>query len=110
MVGLYLTQGRLVVERAFPTEEPLPGNYVYLSNSPVERFFRSLKSEWVPETGYRSFDEARGAITDYLLGYYSCIRPHGSDKLYPRGVENQGSAFQTAALLHSLNALSLRFL
>ena len=35
MVGLYLTQGRLVLERAFPTEERLPGNYVYLSNSPT---------------------------------------------------------------------------
>lgn len=27
-------------------------------NSPMERFFRSLKTEWVPASGYRSLDEA----------------------------------------------------
>jgi len=26
-------------------------------NAPMERFFRSLKSEWVPKMGYRSIDE-----------------------------------------------------
>lgn len=45
-------------------------------NSPMERFFRSLKSEWVPETGYGSFEEAKCRITDYILGYYSRFRPH----------------------------------
>lgn len=45
-------------------------------NSPTERFFRSLKSEWIPDVGYSSFEEARSRITDYLLGYYSRYRPH----------------------------------
>lgn len=45
-------------------------------NSPMERFFRSLKTEWIPETGYRCFEEAKGRITDYLLGYYTRFRPH----------------------------------
>tara|TARA_Y100000034_G_C6856521_1_gene389295 strand:+ start:640 stop:1479 length:840 start_codon:yes stop_codon:yes gene_type:complete len=45
-------------------------------NSPMERFFRSLKTEWIPETGYRSFTEAKMAITDYVVGYYSQTRPH----------------------------------
>ena len=45
-------------------------------NSPMERFFRSLKTEWIPETGYCSFSEAKLAITDYLVGYYSQTRPH----------------------------------
>jgi putative transposase len=45
-------------------------------NSPMERFFRSLKTEWIPETGYSSFEEAKSRITDYLLGYYSRFRPH----------------------------------
>lgn len=36
----------------------------------MERFFRSLKKEWIPETGYRSFEEAKSQIVDYLLGYY----------------------------------------
>lgn len=43
----------------------------------MERFFRSLKTEWVPETGYRSFVEAKQSITGYLVGYYSQVRPHG---------------------------------
>lgn len=33
-------------------------------NSPVERFFRSLKTEWMPEIGYRTFKEAKYHITD----------------------------------------------
>ncbi len=35
-------------------------------NSPMERFFRSLKNEWVPATGYVSFSDAARAITDYI--------------------------------------------
>ena len=45
-------------------------------NSPMERFFRSLKSEWIPETGYSSFEKASQGVTDYILGYYSWLRPH----------------------------------
>ncbi|ENQ6478059.1 MULTISPECIES: integrase core domain-containing protein, partial [Klebsiella pneumoniae complex] len=45
-------------------------------NSPMARFFRSLKNEWVPATGYVSFSDAAHAITDYIVGYYSALRPH----------------------------------
>ena len=45
-------------------------------NSPMERFFRSLKSEWVPQTGYESFNQAKANIIDYIIGYYSQVRPH----------------------------------
>jgi len=45
-------------------------------NSPMERFFRSLKTEWVPKIGYRSFVEAKTYITNYITGYYSEVRPH----------------------------------
>lgn len=45
-------------------------------NAPMERFFRSLKSEWVPQTGYESFSQAKVAIIDYIIGYYSQVRPH----------------------------------
>lgn len=45
-------------------------------NSPMERFFRSLKTEWIPVTGYRSFAEARQEIIRYIIGYYSQLRPH----------------------------------
>ncbi|WP_087465107.1 IS3 family transposase [Cellvibrio sp. PSBB006] len=45
-------------------------------NAPMERFFRSFKTEWVPTFGYRNFKEAEFSITDYVLGYYSQTRPH----------------------------------
>ncbi|MGX8941293.1 IS3 family transposase [Symbiopectobacterium sp. Eva_TO] len=45
-------------------------------NAPMERFFRSLKTEWVPTKGYNSFSEAQDAIIRYITGYYSAIRPH----------------------------------
>lgn len=45
-------------------------------NAPMERFFRSLKSEWVPQTGYLSFAEAKIEIINYIIGYYSQVRPH----------------------------------
>lgn len=45
-------------------------------NAPMERLFRSLKTEWIPKTGYRNFTEAQQAITSYLAGYYSSNRPH----------------------------------
>ena len=45
-------------------------------NSPMERFFRSLKTEWVPITGYQNFIEAKNEISRYITGYYSELRPH----------------------------------
>ena len=36
-------------------------------NSPMVRFFRSLKTEWVPEMGYGSFEEAKSSITNSAL-------------------------------------------
>ncbi|UNH32364.1 integrase core domain-containing protein [Moellerella wisconsensis] len=42
----------------------------------MERFFRSLKAEWVPMIGYRSFTEAQQQIIRYIIGYYSQLRPH----------------------------------
>lgn len=45
-------------------------------NAPMERFFRSLKVEWVPPCGYRTMNEAHQMITEYMTGYYSQLRPH----------------------------------
>ncbi len=45
-------------------------------NSPMERFFRSLKTEWILTTGYGSFSETKHCINDYIIDYYSEIRPH----------------------------------
>lgn len=45
-------------------------------NAPMERFFRSFKSEWMPKYGYSSFDEAKQSVKNYITGYYSTKRPH----------------------------------
>lgn len=45
-------------------------------NAPMERFFRSLKVEWVPTYGYHSLTQAKQHIVKYLIGYYSQLRPH----------------------------------
>lgn len=45
-------------------------------NSPMERVFRSLKTEWIPPTGYRNLTEAQADIADYLMRYYNQVRPH----------------------------------
>lgn len=53
-------------------------------NSPMERFFRSLKNEWMPVVGYVSFSEAAHAITDYIVRYYSALRLHEYNGGYPQ--------------------------
>lgn len=45
-------------------------------NSPMERFFRSLKTEWLPDHGCANFSKANIAITNFITGYYSQHRPH----------------------------------
>ena len=45
-------------------------------NAPIERFFRSFKTEWMPTAGYRSSNEAKVAITKYIIRYYNQVRPH----------------------------------
>lgn len=51
-------------------------------NAPMERVFRSLKTEWIPSTWYQSFKEAQRDIGSYLMGYYNWQRPHS----YNRGI------------------------
>ena len=58
-------------------------------NAPTERFFRSLKTEWVPETGYPCFASAKQSITDYMIGYYSTLRPHKHNEGLPPNVAEQ---------------------
>ena len=42
----------------------------------MEKFFRSLKSEWIPASGYTPVREAKTNILGYITGYYSQTRPH----------------------------------
>jgi len=45
-------------------------------NAPMERFFRSLKTENMPKNGYANDIIAADAIRDYIYKYYNSIRPH----------------------------------
>ncbi|QAX87664.1 IS3 family transposase [Pseudomonas sp. DTU12.3] len=45
-------------------------------NAPMERVFRSLKTEWIPTTGYRTAQEAQRDISQFLMHRYNWIRPH----------------------------------
>jgi putative transposase len=45
-------------------------------NAPMERVFRSLKTEWIPKNGYQNLAEAQADIVDYLMRYYNEVRPH----------------------------------
>ena len=45
-------------------------------NAPMERLFRSLKTEWMPTMGYCSIAEARRDIDLYLMNYYNWQKPH----------------------------------
>ena len=45
-------------------------------NSPMELVFRSLKSEWMPATGYCSAIEAKRDVSYFLMNYYNWERPH----------------------------------
>ncbi|MNJ82529.1 hypothetical protein D3C77_819970 [compost metagenome] len=42
----------------------------------MERFFRSLKSEWIPATGYADQAQAEADVLRYLTDYYNYQRPH----------------------------------
>ncbi|EHY1015876.1 transposase [Vibrio vulnificus] len=41
----------------------------------MERFFRSLETEWISVSIYQSFKEAEDHITRYITGYYNQLRP-----------------------------------
>lgn len=45
-------------------------------NAPMERFFRSLKTEWVPKHGYHNPALAKADVLRYITQYYNRIRPH----------------------------------
>lgn len=45
-------------------------------NAPMERVFRSLKTEWIPTVGYMTAQEAHRDISHYLMHRYNWTRPH----------------------------------
>ncbi|MEB5297430.1 IS3 family transposase [Pseudomonas aeruginosa] len=58
-------------------------------NSPMERLFRSLKSEWVPSTGYLMAREAQRDISHYLMHRYNWIRQHQFNDGLPPAVAEE---------------------
>lgn len=44
--------------------------------SAMERLLRSLRSEWIPATGYITPQEAQRDISHYLMHRYNWISPH----------------------------------
>ena len=61
-------------------------------NAPMERFFGSLKSEWIPEQGYRDINEAKSDIVRYLTHYYNRVRPHSYNNYQPPLVAEETTA------------------
>lgn len=58
-------------------------------NAPMERVFRSLKTEWVPTLGYSTLPEATKDLSYYLMDYYNWTRPHTfNDGVPPAKAEN----------------------
>lgn len=59
-------------------------------NAPMERLFRSLKTEWIPATGYLTQAQAKKDISHYLMSYDNRQRPYqASDGLSPVNAENR---------------------
>lgn len=55
-------------------------------NAPVERFFRSLKTEWIGKTVYASRAEAEHDINRYIAGFYNTQRLHSAADNKPPAV------------------------
>ncbi len=67
-------------------------------NSPNGTLLQDLKNESMPVVGYVSFSEAAHAITDYIVGYYSALRPHE----YNGGLPQTNRKIDTGKTLNSV--------
>lgn len=61
-------------------------------NAPMERFFRSLKTEWVPKKGYHSPAQAKADVLLYVNYHYNRIRPHSSNEYQTPVMKEQALA------------------
>ena len=58
-------------------------------NAPMERLFRSLKSEWIPTVGYMSAALAQQDIGRFLMERYNWRRPHQFNEGLPPAVAEE---------------------
>lgn len=57
-------------------------------NAPTERFFRSLKVEWIPRDFYSSYEEAETDVLKYIIQHYNSVRGHSyNNYLSPNAAE-----------------------
>lgn len=68
MVGLEIRHSRMVVEKAFPPEDRLPGNYVYLTNSPAAQL-AAVEAGFGIGVMSRRWVSMRGGLTPLLPDY-----------------------------------------
>ncbi|MGZ0700652.1 IS3 family transposase [Pseudomonas piscis] len=62
-------------------------------NAPMERLFRSLKTEWIPTVGYMSASLAQQDVGRFLMQRYNWQRPHQfNDGLAPAVAEERLNA------------------
>lgn len=60
-------------------------------NAPTERFFGTLKSEWVPRDGYSAVEEAKTDMTRFFM-YYNRTRLHSyNNYLSPLAMEQKAA-------------------
>ncbi|HBR6622975.1 TPA: IS3 family transposase [Klebsiella pneumoniae] len=73
-----------------------------MDNSPMERVFKSLKSEWIPVGGYSDIRQMMQDITVWIH-YYNQHRPHTfNGGLSPYEYENQCKEGKMATIINPL--------
>ncbi|WP_080710608.1 integrase core domain-containing protein [Pseudomonas chlororaphis] len=60
-------------------------------NAPTERFFGTLKSEWVPSKGYLTIEEASTDITRFFMRYNRTRLHSYNNYLSPIAMEQQAA-------------------
>lgn len=85
-----LSYGGLVARYGMTRSMSRAGNC--WDNAVTERFFRSLKTEWLPEGGYRTAGEAESDVVRYITGYYNRMRPHQHNGGLPPAAQERQKA------------------
>lgn len=74
-------------------------------NAPMERLFRSLKTEWVPTVGYMTRAMAEQDIGRYFMRY-NWVRPHQHNGFVPPAVAEENSILCPGIVDHYRHVLA----